>query len=136
MFDHFNGPPMRGLPGGLFVPDMPGPPQVLMPVPGAGPLGPFVPAPPEMAMQFLREGPAPFHPGAFIGGFDGDGNGMARGHKRLPIGGPMMVGGVLDVPHMMMPPPHALHRDPRSVRSYRDLDAPEDEVTVIDYRSL
>jgi hypothetical protein len=36
MFDHFNGPPMRGLPGGLFVPDMPGPPQVLMPVPGAG----------------------------------------------------------------------------------------------------
>ncbi|CAK9262239.1 unnamed protein product [Sphagnum jensenii] len=136
MFDHFNGPPMRGLPGGLFVPDMPGPPQVLMPVPGAGPLGPFVPAPPEMAMQFLREGPAPFHPGAFIGGFDGDGNGMARGHKRLPIRGPMMGGGVLDVPHMMMPPPHAMHRDPRSVRSYRDLDAPEDEVTVIDYRSL
>ncbi|CAM6034641.1 unnamed protein product [Sphagnum compactum] len=135
-FDHFNGPPMRGLPGGLFVPDMPGPPQVLMPVPGAGPLGPFVPAPPEMAMQFLREGPAPFHPGAFIGGFDGDGNGMARGHKRLPIGGPMMGGGLLDVPHMMMPPPHAMHRDPRSVRSYRDLDAPEDEVTVIDYRSL
>ena len=36
MFDHFNGPPLRGLPGGLFVPDMPGPPQVLMPVPGAG----------------------------------------------------------------------------------------------------
>ncbi|CAK9204840.1 unnamed protein product [Sphagnum troendelagicum] len=136
MFDHFNGPPMRGLPGGLFVPDMPGPPQVLMPVPGAGPLGPFVPAPPEMAMQFLREGPAPFHPGAFIGGFDGDRNGMARGHKRLPIGGPMMGGGVLDVPHMMMPPPHPMHRDPRSVRSYRDLDAPEDEVTVIDYRSL
>ncbi|CAK9864738.1 unnamed protein product [Sphagnum jensenii] len=136
MFDHFNGPPMRGLPGGLFVPDMPGPPQVLMPVPGAGPLGPFVPAPPEMAMQFLREGPAPFHPGAFIGGFDGDRNGMARGHKRLPIGGPMMGGSVLDVPHMMMPPPHAMHRDPRSVRSYRDLDAPEDEVTVIDYRSL
>ncbi|CAM6030890.1 unnamed protein product [Sphagnum balticum] len=136
MFDHFNGPPMRGLPGGLFVPDMPGPPQVLMPVPGAGPLGPFVPAPPEMAMQFVREGPAPFHPGAFIGGFDGGGNGMARGHKRLPIGGPMMGGGVLDVPHMMMPPPHAMHSDPRSVRSYRDLDAPEDEVTVIDYRSL
>jgi hypothetical protein len=36
MFDRFNGPPMHGLPGGLFVPDMPGPPQVLMPVPGAG----------------------------------------------------------------------------------------------------
>ncbi len=88
---------------------------------GNRPLGPFVPAPPEMAMQFLREGPAPFHPGAFIGGFDGDGNGMARGHKRLPIGGPMMGGGVLDVPHMMMPPSHAMHRDPRSVRRLASL---------------
>ncbi|CAA7045106.1 unnamed protein product [Microthlaspi erraticum] len=26
----------------------------LMPVPGAGPLGPFVPAPPEYAMQLFR----------------------------------------------------------------------------------
>ncbi|CAK9208111.1 unnamed protein product [Sphagnum troendelagicum] len=136
MFDRFNGPPMHGLPGGLFVPDMPGPPQVLMPVPGAGPLGPFVPAPPEIAMRFLREGPTPFHPGAFVGGFDGDGNGMPRGRKRLPVGGPMMGGGLLDVPPMMMPPPHAMRHDPRSVRSYHDLDAPEDEVTVIDYRSL
>ncbi len=44
---------------------------------GNRPSGPFVPAPPEMTMQFLRECPAPFHPGAFIGGSDGDGNGMA-----------------------------------------------------------
>ncbi|KAJ7960408.1 Serrate RNA effector molecule-like protein [Quillaja saponaria] len=38
------------------------PPPVLMPVPGAGPLGPFVPAPPEVAMRMFREqgGPAPF----------------------------------------------------------------------------
>jgi len=27
-------------------------------------------------------------------------------------------------------------QDPRRIRSYRDLDAPEDEVTVIDYRTL
>jgi Ca2+-transporting ATPase len=26
--------------------------------------------------------------------------------------------------------------DPRRIRSYQDLDAPEDEVTVMDYRSL
>ncbi len=44
---------------------------------GNRPSGPFVPAPPEMTMQFLRECPAPFHPGAFIGGSDGNGNGMA-----------------------------------------------------------
>lgn len=37
-----------------FASDMP-PPPVLMLVPGAGPLGPFVPAPPEVAMQMLRE---------------------------------------------------------------------------------
>ncbi len=121
---------------------------------------------------------------------DGDGNGMARGRKRLPIQGPMMGGGFLDVPCMMMPPPHTMHHDPCSVRriasmlltfllsfgsirclciflwthqyllviwsfgliaslmvlysdfwmcagySYRDLDAPEDDITVIDYRSL
>ncbi|KAE8732978.1 Serrate RNA effector molecule [Hibiscus syriacus] len=38
------------------------PPPVLMPVPGAGPLGPFVPAPPELAMQVFREqgGGGPF----------------------------------------------------------------------------
>jgi hypothetical protein len=134
MFDHFNGPPLRGLPGGLFVPDMPGPPQVLMPVPGAGPLGPFVPAPPEMAMRFLREGPGPFRPAGFDGGYQEEGNGGPRGGKR-GAPGPMMGGGLLDVPPMMMPP-HGMRRDPRGVRSYHDLDAPEDEVSVIDYRSL
>ncbi|KAL6519702.1 hypothetical protein OROHE_017311 [Orobanche hederae] len=65
------------------------PPPVLMPVPGAGPLGPFVPATPEVAMRMFREqgGPPPFE-----GGRNGSYN--------------------------------------------DDLDAPDDEVTVIDYKSL
>ncbi|XXG89762.1 hypothetical protein AAC387_Pa12g1687 [Persea americana] len=36
------------------------PPPVLMPVPGAGPLGPFVPVPPEVAMRMLRDQGGPF----------------------------------------------------------------------------
>lgn len=120
------------------------------------PLGPFVPAPPEVAMRMLREqGGAP--PPPF------DGNGGPRGRKRPgpPMPGPAQLLG--------MPPP-PFRQDPRRLRrynhlistsqlrfstgiswtgrmklslfllasaaSYQDLDAPEDEVTVIDYRSL
>lgn len=79
------------------------------------PLGPFVPAPPEMAMRFLREGPGPFHPGGFDGGFPDEGNGGPRGRKRQGPG-PIMGGGLLDVPAMMMPPPHNMRQDPRGVR--------------------
>ncbi|KAF7836294.1 Serrate RNA effector molecule [Senna tora] len=99
-----------------FTSDMPPPPPVLMPVPGAGPLGPFVPAPPEVAMQMLRE-----QGGA--SSFD------APGRKMRP--GPHMGGAA---PIIAVPP--AFRSDPRRMRSYQDLDAPEDEVTVIDYRSL
>ncbi|MQL83527.1 hypothetical protein Taro_016010 [Colocasia esculenta] len=113
-YDAYGG---QGLHGAPFPPDIP--PPVLMPVPGAGPLGPFVPAPPEVAMRMLREqgGPSPF-----------DGNGGARGRKRggPPVGGPAPILGL----------PPAFRQDPRRLRSYQDLDAPEDEVTVIDYRSL
>ncbi|KAL4188416.1 hypothetical protein AMTRI_Chr08g202290 [Amborella trichopoda] len=103
-----------------FSSDMPPPPPVLMPVPGAGPLGPFVPAPPEVAMRMLREqgGPGPY-----------EGNGGPRGRKGRPgpsVGGP--------APIIAVNP--AFRHDPRRMRSYQDLDAPEDEVTVIDYRSL
>ncbi|KAJ6795862.1 serrate RNA effector molecule [Iris pallida] len=103
-----------------FPSDIPPPPPVLMPVPGAGPLGPFVPAPPEVAMRMLREqgGPDPFE--ANVGG---------RGRKGRPapqLGGPAPIVAV----------PSALRHDPRRIRSYQDLDAPDDEVTVIDYRSL
>ncbi|KAL1225880.1 Serrate RNA effector molecule [Cardamine amara subsp. amara] len=95
--------------GGIHVPpfasDM-NPPPVLMPVPGAGPLGPFVPAPAEFAMQMFPSGPNP--------PFEGSGR-----------GGPAPF---------IMPP--AFRQDPRRLRSYQDLDAPEEEVTVIDYRSL
>ncbi|XP_010510813.1 PREDICTED: serrate RNA effector molecule-like [Camelina sativa] len=95
--------------GGVHVPpfssDINAPP-VLMPVPGAGPLGPFVPAPPEFAMQMFPSGPNP--------SFEGSGR-----------GGP--------APFLLSP---AFRQDPRRLRSYQDLDAPEEEVTVIDYRSL
>ncbi|KFK32423.1 hypothetical protein AALP_AA6G240000 [Arabis alpina] len=97
--------------GGMHVPSFSSdinPPPVLMPVPGAGPLGPFVPAPPEFAMQMFRDPSGPNPP------FEGSGR-----------GGP--------APFLLSP---AFRQDPRRLRSYQDLDAPEEEVTVIDYRSL
>jgi hypothetical protein len=104
MFDAF------GAQGGMHVASFPSdmaPPPVLMPVPGAGPLGPFVPAPPEVAMQMFRDQGGP-------PSFEGGGrNGQA----------PIIL-------------PQSFRQDPRRLRSYQDLDAPEDEVTVIDYRSL
>ncbi|XP_074558857.1 serrate RNA effector molecule-like [Curcuma longa] len=97
------------------------PPPVLMPVPGAGPLGPFVPAPPEVAMHMLTDpgGPSSFDS---IGGPHG-----RKGRLGPQLGGPA-------APILTMPP--LFRHDPRRMRSYRDLDAPDDEVTVLDYRSL
>ncbi|KAL0437120.1 UNVERIFIED_CONTAM: Serrate RNA effector molecule [Sesamum radiatum] len=110
MFDSFGG---QGIPVAAFASDIP--PPVLMPVPGAGPLGPFVPAPPEVAMRMLRDqgGPPPF---------EGGRNGRS---------GPQLAG---PSPIIALPP--TLRQDPRRLRSYNNLDAPDDEVTVIDYRSL
>ncbi|KAL8140942.1 hypothetical protein V2J09_006963 [Rumex salicifolius] len=107
MFEKFGG---QGMSASPFAPDMP--PSVLMPVPGAGPLGPFVPAPPEVAMQMMRDqgNPPPFEAGGRIG--------------RPGMGAPPII----------LPP--SFRQDPRRLRSYQDLDAPDDEVTVIDYRSL
>ncbi|XP_031485641.1 serrate RNA effector molecule-like [Nymphaea colorata] len=110
-YESYGGPGMRG---------MPLPPPVLMPVPGAGPLGPFVPAPPEVAMRMFRDQGGP---GSY------EGNGGPRGRKGRS--GPPVVG-----PAPMLTAPPGLRQDPRRIRSYQDLDAPEDEVTVIDYRSL
>ncbi|KAL8531061.1 hypothetical protein ACS0TY_007900 [Phlomoides rotata] len=110
MFDTFAG---HGISVGAFPSDMH--PPVLMPVPGAGPLGPFVPAPPEVAMRMFREqgGPSPFEGG------------------RNERTGSQISG---SAPIIALPP--SFHQDPRRLRSYNDLDAPDDEVTVIDYRSL
>ncbi|KAG8047863.1 hypothetical protein GUJ93_ZPchr0008g12964 [Zizania palustris] len=117
VYDSYGDPVMHG----GFPPDIPAPPM-LMPVPGAGPLGPFIPAPPEVALRMLRDqgGPPPFEP---IVGPRPRKAGRGGG---LPMGGPP--------PILAVPLPH-LH-DPRKIRSYQDLDAPEDEVTVMDYRSL
>ncbi|XP_038679513.1 serrate RNA effector molecule-like isoform X2 [Tripterygium wilfordii] len=111
MYDAFGGQEMRV--GASFSSDIP--PPVLMPVPGAGPLGPFVPAPPEVAMQMFREqgGPPPFEGGG------------RNGRPGPQLNGPAPI---------ILPP--GFRQDPRRIRSYQDLDAPEDEVTVIDYRSL
>ncbi|CAA0824368.1 Serrate RNA effector molecule [Striga hermonthica] len=107
MFDSFGG---QGIPVAAFPSDIA--PPLLMPVPGAGPLGPFVPAPPEVAMQMLRDqgGPGPFE----------------GGRPGPPLTGSSSI--------IALPP--TLRQDPRRLRSYNDLDAPDDEVTVIDYRSL
>lgn len=108
MFDSFGGQGIHVAPP--FPSDI-HPPPVLMPVPGAGPLGPFVPAPPEVAMQMMREqgGPSPFE---------------GSGRNGRPGAAPIIA----------LPP--TFRQNPRRLRSYQDLDAPEDEVTVIDYRSL
>ncbi|KAG7949028.1 hypothetical protein I3843_13G039300 [Carya illinoinensis] len=111
MYDAFSGQGMNAV--GPFPSDIT--PPVFMPVPGAGPLGPFVPAPPEVAMQMLREQGGP-------SSYDGSGRKMRPGPS---IGGPTPI---------LVPP--AFRPDPRRMRSYQDLDAPDDEVTVIDYRSL
>ncbi|KAG6590250.1 Serrate RNA effector molecule, partial [Cucurbita argyrosperma subsp. sororia] len=111
MFDTFGGQGRHVAP---FASEMP--PPVLMPVPGAGPLGPFVPAPPEVAMRMLREQGGP---PSFEGG----------GRNGRP--GPQLGG---SAPILALSP--GFRQDPRRIRSYQDLDAPEDEVTVIDYRSL
>ncbi|XP_066330966.1 serrate RNA effector molecule-like isoform X3 [Miscanthus floridulus] len=118
IYDSFGDPIMHG----AFPPDIPAPP-VLMPVPGAGPLGPFIPAPPEVAMHMLRDqgAPPPFEP-----------TGGPHPRKAGRGVGPPMRG---PSPIFTAPPPHQMH-DPRRIRSYQDLDAPEDEVTVMDYRSL
>ncbi|WCJ41525.1 C2H2 zinc-finger protein SERRATE (SE) [Euphorbia peplus] len=110
MYDNFGG---QGIGVASFPSDIP--PPVLMPVPGAGPLGPFVPAPPEVAMRMFREqgGPPQFEGG---------------GRNARP--GPQLSG---PAPILLSP---GFRQDPRRLRSYQDLDAPEDEVTVIDYRSL
>ncbi|XVF05637.1 hypothetical protein REPUB_Repub05bG0189700 [Reevesia pubescens] len=111
IFDAFGGQGMHV--AAPFSSDI-APPPVLMPVPGAGPLGPFVPAPPELAMQVFRErGGPPF-----------------EGNSRSGRPGPNLSG-----PAPFLLPP-GFRQDPRRLRSYQDLDAPEDEVTVIDYRSL
>ncbi|XVE79716.1 hypothetical protein DITRI_Ditri14bG0079500 [Diplodiscus trichospermus] len=111
MFDAFGGQGMHV--AAPFSSDI-APPPVLMPVPGAGPLGPFVPAPPGLAMQVFREqgGPPPF-----------EGNRSGRPGPNLSGPAPFLL-------------PPGFRQDPRRLRSYQDLDAPEDEVTVIDYRSL
>ncbi|XP_057953747.1 serrate RNA effector molecule isoform X2 [Malania oleifera] len=112
MYDTFGG---QGMPvGPPFPSDIP-PPPLLMPVPGAGPLGPFVPAPPEVAMQMLREQGGP--------PFEGAGRNGRTGPQ-------------LSAPSPILSLSPAFRQDPRQLRSYQDLDAPEDEVTVIDYRSL
>ncbi|PKA57563.1 Serrate RNA effector molecule [Apostasia shenzhenica] len=116
--DAYGGQGLHG--ASPFSSDIPVPPQVLMPLPGAGPLGPFVPAPPDVAMRMMREqgGPSSL-----------EANGGPRSRKGRS--GPFMApsGPILGIPPAFRP-------DPRRMRSYQDLDAPEDEVTVMDYRSL
>ncbi|MCD9640398.1 hypothetical protein HAX54_025687 [Datura stramonium] len=51
------------------------------------------------------------------------------GEQGIPI-----VPGAGILGHFIPAPPQ--QGDPRRLRSYKDLDAPEDEVAVIDYRSL
>ncbi|KAJ8563413.1 hypothetical protein K7X08_031865 [Anisodus acutangulus] len=113
MFDAYGG---QGISVAPFSSDI-APPSMLMPVPGAGncsPLGPFIPAPPEVAMQMRRQ----------------------QGGRPSPFEGGRLSVATRNGPAPIIALPPAFRQDPRRLRSYQDLDAPEDEVTVIDYRSL
>ncbi|MBA0795115.1 hypothetical protein Gohar_006017 [Gossypium harknessii] len=91
IFDAFGGQGMHV--AAPFSSDV-APPPVLMPVPGAGPLGPFVPAPPELAMQVFREqGATPF-----------------EGNSRSGRSGPNLSG-----PTPFLLPP-GFRQDPRRLR--------------------
>ncbi|OEL34655.1 Serrate RNA effector molecule [Dichanthelium oligosanthes] len=82
---------------------------VLIPVPGAGPYGPFVPAPPEIATQMTQNGlPGP----------------DAAQHRKPSMMGPMLP----------MYPSFPLGS--RNYRRYEDLDAPKEEITALDSRRL
>jgi len=88
---------------------LPKPALVLIPVLGAGPHGPFVPAPAEVAMQMMQKGlPGP---------------NAARQSKRSVMG-----------PMLPMYPSFPLDR--RTYRSYKDLDAPKEEIVALDLRRL
>ncbi|CAO2044542.1 unnamed protein product [Urochloa humidicola] len=93
-----------------FLPK-PLPPLVLIPVPGAGLYGPFVPAPPEMAMQMMQKGlPGP----------------DAALHRKPSMLEPR--------PKLPMYPSFPLDRC--TYRSYEDLDAPKEEIAALDLRRL
>ncbi|XP_047319948.1 serrate RNA effector molecule-like [Impatiens glandulifera] len=120
MFDSSSGGGLNNDGSAAFPSDGHPPPPVLMPIPGAGPLGPFVPAPPEVAMRMMRE------QGGGGGPPYGVNNGRNNNNNNNGPSGPS--------PIIALPP--SFRQDPRRLRSYQDLDAPDDEVTVIDYRSL
>ncbi|KAJ8616154.1 hypothetical protein MRB53_035526 [Persea americana] len=76
------------------------PPPVLMPVPGAGPLGPFVPVPPEVAMRMLRDQGGPFP-------YEENGGSCGRKGQSTPqVGGPTPILSVSQ----------AFRQDPRRIR--------------------
>ncbi|KAJ4828699.1 hypothetical protein Tsubulata_022854 [Turnera subulata] len=158
MFDGF-GQGIRVPPP--FPSDIP-PPPVLMPVPGAGPLGPFVPAPPEVAMRMFRDqgGPPPFEGGGRSGRPGPQLSGPApillssafrqdprRIRRQVSVGtllDKLIFGLFIHVRVILAWGTYRFfvkftiteHERYLSEQRYQDLDAPEDEVTVIDYRSL
>ncbi|KAE8729514.1 Serrate RNA effector molecule [Hibiscus syriacus] len=81
MFDAFGG---RGMHVGAPFSSDTAPLPVLMPVPGSGPLKPFVPAPPELAIQVFRERGGPPFEGNSRGGRPGP-NVSVIGREGTPI---------------------------------------------------
>ncbi|KAJ8616140.1 hypothetical protein MRB53_035512 [Persea americana] len=76
------------------------PPPVLMPVLGAGPLGPFVPVPPEVPMRMLRDQGGPFP-------YEENGGSCGRKRRSTPqVGGPTPILSISQ----------AFRQDPRRIR--------------------
>ncbi|KAK9816062.1 hypothetical protein WJX74_001598 [Apatococcus lobatus] len=92
--------------GGMMM-GGPMPGQMLVPAPGAGPFGPFIQVPIGGGAGHMGGGPDMMHP--MMGG----GRGRGRGRGRGGFGGPM-----------------------RGAGAYYDLDAPENQRSVLDYGDL
>lgn len=131
--------------------------QVLVPAPGAGPLGPFImaPAPPmgplmdPMAAAAIapQVPPPPGRGGPGRGGRGGGGRGggmgmmpgMMPGRGAGMMGRGMGPGGRMGPGGFMMqppPPPGGKFATVRGMREYHDLDAPQNNRSVLDYGDL
>ena len=97
-----------------------------MPAAGAGPLGPFITVPiPEGGGSVAMGGPS-------MGPPSGGGRGPGRGGRGPPRGGPMMRGRG----YGGGPPGYGGPIGGPPQRGYYDLDAPENQRSVLDYGDL
>jgi len=127
------GPPGPLPPGAVFVP-----------LPGAGPMGPFIPMMPGPSGPVPIMGARPMAPmapplpgGGMVVIPRDEGRGPTSGPNAPNGPRPPPVDGPQPPPVHMMPSIQSMGgRDPRSIRQYVDLDAPGNASMMLDYRDL